>query len=65
MVNQLFISTVTRDYYGSKLECRARGSDLVEPIVKEVTVQVHCKCELNAYQFLFSSNSTFSCSKTN
>lgn len=43
MVNQLFISTVTRDYYGSRLECRAQGSHLIEPVVKEVTVQVHCE----------------------
>lgn len=42
MLNQLFISTVTRDYYGSKLECRAQGSNLIEPVVKEITVQVHC-----------------------
>ncbi|KAG4079950.1 hypothetical protein HA402_006262 [Bradysia odoriphaga] len=43
MLNQLFISTVTRDYYGSKLECRAQGSNLIEPVVKEITVQVHLK----------------------
>ena len=48
MVNQLFISTVTRDFYGSKLECRAQGSNLIEPVIKEVTIQVHCK-----YFYLF------------
>lgn len=43
MVNQLFVGTVTRDYYGSKLECRAQGSKLVTPMVKEVSTQVYCK----------------------
>lgn len=43
MVNQLFIGTVTRDMYGTKLECRAQGSKLLPAIIKEVTVQVHCK----------------------
>lgn len=52
MLNQLFISTVTRDYYGSKLECRAQGSNLIEAVVKEITVQVHCKCFLT-----FTNNS--------
>lgn len=50
MLNQLFISTVTRDYYGSKLECRAQGSNLIEPIVKEITVQVHCKYIFTLHQ---------------
>ncbi|KAJ6639885.1 Hemicentin-2 [Pseudolycoriella hygida] len=40
MLNQLFISTVTRDYYGSKLECRAQGSNLIGAVVKEITVQI-------------------------
>lgn len=44
MVNHLTISTVTRDLYGTKLECRAQGSELIEPVTKEVTVQVHRKC---------------------
>jgi len=43
MVNQLFVGTVTRDYYGSKLECRAQGSKLIPAVIKEVTVQVHCE----------------------
>jgi hypothetical protein len=43
VVNQLFIGTVTRDFYGSRLECRAQGSKLLPPIVKEITVQVHCE----------------------
>lgn len=42
MVNQLFVGTVNRDYFGSKLECRAQGSKLIPPVVKEVTIQVHC-----------------------
>jgi hypothetical protein len=43
VVNQLFIGTVTRDFYGTRLECRAQGSKLLPPIVKEITVQVHCE----------------------
>lgn len=46
MVNQLFIGTVTRDFYGTRLECRAQGSKLLQAVVKEVTVQVHCKYSL-------------------
>ena len=43
MVNQLFISTVTRDFFGSKLQCRAAGSKLVPAVSKEVAIQVHRK----------------------
>uniref|UniRef100_A0AAG5CS19 Ig-like domain-containing protein n=1 Tax=Anopheles atroparvus TaxID=41427 RepID=A0AAG5CS19_ANOAO len=43
IVNQLFIPTVTRDYFGSKLQCRAAGSKLVAPVSKEVAIQVHLK----------------------
>ncbi|XP_053660841.1 nephrin [Anopheles marshallii] len=43
MVNQLFISTVTRDFFGSKLQCRAAGSKLVPAVSKEVAIQVHLK----------------------
>ena len=43
IVNQLFIGTVPRDYYSTRLECRAQGSKLLQPISKEITVQVHCK----------------------
>ncbi|CAO1422538.1 unnamed protein product [Diamesa serratosioi] len=43
IVNQLFIGTVTRDFYGTRLECRAQGSKLLQPILKEITVQVHLK----------------------
>ncbi|XP_037943926.1 hemicentin-1 [Teleopsis dalmanni] len=43
MVNQLLIGTTTREYYGTKLECRAQGTKLVPPVTKEVTVQVHLK----------------------
>lgn len=55
MVNQLFISTVTRDFYGSKLECRAQGSNLIEAVIREVTVQVHCKYFLNSLFYFFIS----------
>lgn len=43
MVNQLLIGTTTRDYYGARIECRAQGTRLLEPVTKDVTVQVHCK----------------------
>ncbi|XP_046869638.1 nephrin isoform X4 [Drosophila willistoni] len=43
MVNQLLIGTTTRDYYGTRIECRAQGTRLVEPVTKDVTVQVHLK----------------------
>ena len=43
IVNQLLIGTMTREYYGSKLQCRAQGSKLIAPVIKEVTIQVHCK----------------------
>lgn len=43
VVNQLFIGTITRDFYGTRLECRAQGSKLLPPVVKEITVQVHCE----------------------
>lgn len=58
MLNQLFISTVTRDYYGSKLECRAQGSNLIEPVVKEITVQVHCKW-IDHFRFFFIFQTVF------
>ena len=43
IVNQLFIGTVSRDFLGSKLQCRAQGSKMVPVVVKEVTVQVYCE----------------------
>ncbi|XP_017847434.1 sialoadhesin isoform X1 [Drosophila busckii] len=43
MVNQLLIGTTTRDYYGARIECRAQGTRLLEPVSKDVTVQVHLK----------------------
>ncbi|XP_023171017.2 nephrin [Drosophila hydei] len=43
MVNQLLIGTTTRDYYGARIECRAQGTRLLEPVTKDVTVQVHLK----------------------
>lgn len=46
IVNQLFIGTVSRDFLGSKLQCRAQGSKMVPVVVKEVTVQVYCEYPL-------------------
>ncbi|EDW45245.1 GM10106 [Drosophila sechellia] len=43
MVNQLLIGTTTRDFYGIRIECRAQGTRLVDPVRKDVTVQVYLK----------------------
>lgn len=43
VVNQLFLGTVSREFYGSKLQCRAQGSKLIPYVMKEVVIQVHCK----------------------
>lgn len=43
IVNQLLIGTTTRDYNGAKIQCRAQGTKLIEPVIKEVPVQVQCK----------------------
>ncbi|SPP80624.1 uncharacterized protein LOC117582815 isoform X4 [Drosophila guanche] len=43
MVNQLLIGTTTRDFYGARIECRAQGTRLVDPVRKDVTAQVHLK----------------------
>lgn len=43
VVSQLFIENVTREYYGSKFECRAQNSKVLSPVVKEILVQIHCK----------------------
>lgn len=56
IVNQLFIGTVTREYLGTKLQCRAQGSKLVGAVVKEVTVQVHCKYPPSSESFSFTED---------
>ncbi|KAL5283451.1 hypothetical protein ACFFRR_005995 [Megaselia abdita] len=43
VVNQLLLGTVSRELYGSKLQCRAQGSKLIPSVVKEVVIQVHLK----------------------
>lgn len=43
VVSPLFIGTVTREFFGSKLECRAQGSKLIPAVTKTVTLQVHCE----------------------
>ncbi|XP_023292231.2 neural cell adhesion molecule 1 isoform X2 [Lucilia cuprina] len=43
IVNQLLIGTTTRDYNGAKIQCRAQGTKLIEPVIKEVPVQVQLK----------------------
>lgn len=64
VVNQLFIGTVTRDFYGTRLECRAQGSKLLPPVVKEITVQVHCECKnyfLLTFYFCYFHSYTLCC----
>ncbi|XP_059219571.1 uncharacterized protein LOC106083864 isoform X3 [Stomoxys calcitrans] len=43
IVNQLLIGTTPREYYGTKIQCRAQGTKLIEPVVKEVSLQVYLK----------------------
>lgn len=43
IVNQLLISNLSRDYFGSKFECRAQGSEMVKAVVKEISVQIYRK----------------------
>lgn len=43
MINQLFIGTITREYFGTKLECRAQSSKLLPVVTKEISIQVYCK----------------------
>lgn len=49
IVNQLLISNLSRDYFGSKFECRAQGTKLVKAVIKEISVQIYCKLQLNIY----------------
>lgn len=49
MVNQLLIGTTTRDFYGIRIECRAQGTRLVDPVRKDVTVQVYCESSTPQY----------------
>ncbi|XP_055679203.1 hemicentin-1 isoform X3 [Lutzomyia longipalpis] len=43
VVNQLFIGNITREFLGTRLQCRAQGSKLIPPVVKEFAIQVHLK----------------------
>lgn len=52
IVNQLLIGTTPRDYYGAKIQCRAQGTKLIEPVTKEVALQVYCK----SYQYYHQGN---------
>lgn len=44
IINNILIRAIPRDYYATKFTCRAQGSSLIDPVEKEVTVQLHCKC---------------------
>lgn len=43
IINNILIRAVPRDYYATKLTCRAQGTTLIAPVEKEVTVQLHRK----------------------
>lgn len=61
MVNHLKISSVKRDMYGARLECRAHGSDLVVPVKKEVIVQLHRKKKTQYLICLFKIHEKLKC----
>lgn len=41
IINNILMRAVPRDYYATKLTCRAQGTPLIDPVIKEVTVQLH------------------------
>lgn len=41
VINNILMRAVPRDYYATKLTCRAQGTPLIDPVIKEVTVQLH------------------------
>lgn len=43
---------VPRDFYATKLTCRAQGTQLIDPVEKEVTIQLHCKCFIVILYFM-------------
>ncbi|XP_055324550.1 B-cell receptor CD22 [Sitodiplosis mosellana] len=43
VVNNILMRAVPRDYYATKLTCKAQGTTLIDPVEKEVTVQLHLK----------------------
>lgn len=46
IINNILMRAIPRDYYATKLICRAQGSPLIDPVEKEVTVQLHCKLNI-------------------
>lgn len=44
IINNILMRAVPRDYYATKLTCRAQGTTLIDPVEKEVTIQLHRKC---------------------
>lgn len=43
IINNILMRAVPRDFYATKLICRAQGSQLIDPVEKEVTIQLHCE----------------------
>lgn len=43
VINNILMRAVPRDYFATKLTCRAQGTPLIKPVEKEVTIQLHRK----------------------
>lgn len=43
VVNNLLMRVLPRSFVGSRFVCQAQGSPMIEPVSKEVTIQMHCK----------------------
>lgn len=43
IINNILMRSVPRTYFGTKILCRAQGSQLIKPVEKEITVQLHCE----------------------
>lgn len=43
IINNILMRSVPRTYFGTKIVCRAQGSQLIKPVAKEITVQLHCE----------------------
>lgn len=43
VINNIEFRSLTRDFYATKLTCRAQGSTLIDAVEKDVIVQLHCK----------------------
>lgn len=53
VINNLLMRVIPRSFVGSRFVCQAQGSPLIEPVSKEVTIQMHCKWDRLLYFILF------------